>query len=343
MRIPCLAVALSLWASLLCAFEVEDHRLYPGTGDRMLRILSTGDLEVFEPYLRHFQRSRPDLSIDYTVVSSTVLHRAIHDGAEFDLALSSAMDLQFQLANDGFAQPYRSDVTQALPDWARWRDLIFAFTTEPAVMVVSLAHFEGFPLPGTRQELITLLRTHPERFNGAVGTYDVRESGLGYLFATQEARSSDAYWRLSEVMGRLEPRLYCCSGQMLDDVISGRLALAYNVLGSYADDRLGTEQAGAVQIIQMNDFANVMLRTAIIPSTADQTQAAGAFIDMLSTLGLRETPGDWPLPPLRQASRADGLGFGPIRLGPALLVYLDRLNRSAFVREWENAMEQEQP
>ena len=33
-------------------------------------------------------------------------------------------------------------------------------------------------------------------------------------------------------------------------------------------------------------------------------------------------------------------GFGPIRLGPALMVYLDALNRRAFLTEWENAMEQ---
>ena len=124
MRHTCLAILLSFVATLVAALEVEDHRLFPGTGDRILKVISTADLEVFEPYLRTFQASQPSLSIDYTVVSSTELHRAIRAGAEFDLALSSAMDLQFQLANDGFAQSHRSETTSALPDWARWRDLI---------------------------------------------------------------------------------------------------------------------------------------------------------------------------------------------------------------------------
>ncbi|SHH86811.1 extracellular solute-binding protein [Marivita hallyeonensis] len=336
----CLAFALMFWATVVAAQTIEDHRYYRGSTDVTLRIVSTADLEVFEPYLLTFQQDRPDVSIDYTVVSSAELHRAIKEGASFDLALSSAMDLQFQLANDGYAQSYRSDATEALPDWARWRDLIFAFTAEPAVVVLSSDRFDGLSTPSTRQELITLLRENPDTFRGAVGTYDVRESGLGYLFATQEARSTDAYWRLSEVMGRLDPQLYCCSGQMIDDVAEGRLALAYNVLGSYAAERVARDSGGRVQILRMQDFANVMLRTAIIPKTASQTDAAGAMIDMLATLGLRDEPETWPLPPLSLSGTGEAPDFGPIRLGPALMVYLDTLNRRAFLTEWEDAMEQ---
>lgn len=340
MRLACLAVALSLFATIAAAFEIEDNRFYPGTGPEILKIISTADLEVFEPYLLAFQAERPALSIDYTVVSSAVLYGAIRDDAPFDLALSSAMDLQFRLANDGFALPHASDRTDALPDWARWRDLIFAFTAEPAVVVLSADRFAGLDVPATRQELISLLRAHADRFQGAVGTYDIRDSGLGYLFATQEARSTDAFWRLSEVMGRLAPRLYCCSGQMIDDVAAGRLALAYNVLGSYAVERMARASGGRVKILQMQDFTNVMLRTALVPRTAENIEAAGAMIDMLADLGLRDGPGSWPLPPLRSSTDDAGGGFGPIRLGPALMVFLDPLNRRDFLGEWENAMVQ---
>lgn len=340
MRNACLAVLLICLASLVSALEIEDHRFFPGTGERVLHVISTADLDVFEPYLEAFQSSQPTLSIDYTVVSSTELYSAIRNGAAFDLALSSAMDLQFQLANDGFAISHRSEATAALPDWARWRDLIFAFTAEPAVVVLSTERFQGLDLPTTRQELVTILRDHPDRFEGAVGTYDVRDSGLGYLFATQEARATDAYWRLSEVMGRLNPQLYCCSGQMIDDVADGRLALAYNVLGSYAADRLARDSGGRVQVVGMQDFTNVILRTAIIPRTARETAGAGALIDMLASLGQREAPGNWPLPPLGYMGTDSRVDFGPIRLGPALMVYLDPLNRRAFLTEWENALEQ---
>src|SRR6056297_433259 len=341
MRFAGLAVVLSLWASLVAALEVEDHRRYEGTGDRTLRILSTADLEVFTRFLESFHSENPQITLDYTVASSAELHRGIRNGAEFDVAISSAMDLQFQLVNDGFARSHRSPVTDALPDWARWRDQIFAFTSEPAVVVISTEGFAGLAVPATRQELIALLRDHPDRFHGAVGTYDVRESGLGYLFATQEARATDAYWRLSEVMGRLDPLLYCCSGQMIDDVSNGRLALAYNVLGSYAADRLARDSEGRVRILRMTDFSNVILRTAIIPGGATEPQVAGDFIDGLLVIGLRDVSEDWPLPPLGDTREIARSGFGPIRLGPALMVYLDALNRRTFLEEWVNAIEQQ--
>lgn len=342
MRILGLACGLILWATgTVTALDIEDHRLFSGKGDRVLRVLSTTDLVVFAPYILGFQAVRPEISVDYTVVSSSDLHLAIRDGAQFDLAISSAMDLQFQLANDGSARPYRSDAVQDLPDWARWRDLIFAFTAEPAVVVINKDLFEGLDLPATRQDLIALLRDNPDRFAGALGTYDVRNSGLGYLFATQEDRATDAFWRLNEVMGRLEPQFYCCSSQMIDDVGAGRLTLAYNVLGSYAASRLATDEGDRMQILPLQDFTNVMLRTVLIPTTAQDIEAAGAMIDMLAALGMRDVAGHWPLPSLSLSGAWENTGFGPIRLGPALMVYLDPLNRRAFLTEWENALVQQ--
>jgi len=322
-------------------FEIEGRRLYPGTGEVVLRVISTADLEVFEPFVLRFQAANPGIGIDYVTASSAELNRAIRGGAAFDLALSSAMDLQFTLANDGLAQSYRSTVTDSLPDWARWRDQLFAFTAEPAVIVMNEAAFERLEVPRTRAELVTVLRDNPGRFAGRVGTYDPHTSGLGYLFATQEARASDAYWRLTEVMGRLDARLYCCSAQMIDDVASGQLALAYNVLGSYAAQRLDGDEGLAVLVLE--DFANVMLRTALIPATAVEIEAAGRMLDALLREGLSQ--GAEPvLPPLRaggpEESGADGSPFGPIRLGPALMVYLDRLNRESFLAAWDAAMEQ---
>ena len=342
MRFACLAaLGLSLVGPPVAALEIEDRLVIEGTGTATLRIISTADIEVFAPFLEAFHDANPAITLDYAAASSSDLYEAIADGATFDLAISSAMDLQFRLANDGFALPHRSDATDALPDWALWRDRIFAFAMEPAVVVIAADSLDGLPAPDTRQGLIALLRDHPDRFQGAVGTYDVRDSGLGYLFATQEARATDAYWRLSEVMGRLQPKLYCCSGQMLDDVAEGRLAVAYNVLGSYAADRIAQDSEGRVQILRMRDFSNVILRTALIPDTAEEPGLAGAFIDTLIGIGLRDEPGNWPLPPLQDISEEAGEGFGPIRLGPALMTYLDPLNRRAFLAEWTNAIEQE--
>ena len=162
------------------------------------------------------------------------------------------MDLQTKLANDGLAQRHSSGQTQDLPDWAVWNDMVFAFTQEPAAFVVSNAAFAGLPLPANRQELINTLRQNPEIFEGRVGTYDIRVSGSGYLFATQDARTSDTYWRLTEVMGTLDPELYCCTSDMIEDVANGKLAIAYNVLASYAEQ---SPPEDAFTIVLPSDFA----------------------------------------------------------------------------------------
>ena len=262
------------------------------------------------------------------------------EGAVFDLAISSAMDLQTKLANDGFAQPYTSAATSALPQWAVWRNLVFAFTQEPAVLVLSEADFQSLPMPSTREDLISLLRDHPEQFTARIGTYDVRLSGAGYLFATQDSRNSDSYWRLTEIMGRLDAKLYGGSGDMIRDVASGQLAMAYNVLGSYAASRL--QDFPGIRIVKFEDYTNVMLRTALIPSTASNPQESSVMLDFLATLSLRPAlTALTSLPPINPQDLGKNNADRPIRLGPGLLVFLDRLKKKSFLENWVSSIVQQ--
>ena len=338
-----LSVALNLWALATAfgasAFEIEDERLFPADGPT-LSILSTADLDIFTPILEGFQAENPGVAIRYVVASSAETMKAVaEEGAEFDVVISSAMDLQTKLANDGFAVPHESAATALLPDWARWRDQVFAFSQEPAVLVIARDRLGGAEPPRTRAELIDLLRADPDRFAGRVGTYDVRVSGLGYLFATQDSRISGAYWRLMEVMGRLGARLYCCSSRMIDGVAEGRLDLAYNVLGSYAARRLAGRED--VEIIRLADSTHLMLRTALIPKGAANEAAARAMIDFLAKLGARpDLAKASGLAPVSGEAISGNPALRPIRLGPGLLVFLDTLRRRSFLRSWTDAMEQ---
>lgn len=334
---------LSLLLSLVLVpvargFEIEEQsRFGPGETTNVLRVLSTADLAFIRPMLLPFLSKYPDVAVEYTVASSSEVMKAVFDESQsYDLVISSAMDLQTKLANDGLALSYTSQATQSLPDWANWGDQIFAFTQEPAAMVLSNKAFEGLELPRTRQELLSVLRQYPNLFDGKVGTYDVRQSGLGYLFATQDARTSETYWRLSEVMGLLNVRLYTSSATMIDAVVTGELAIAYNVLGSYAMNRADKT---AFTIVLPSDFTTVMLRTALIPVTAKRTDLAGRFIDHLIERTNEAGPS------LLQLGSADDQvdenSLRRIRLGPGLLVYLDKFKNRSFVNEWESAILQE--
>lgn len=324
-----LFVILLLLGTALRAEPWEDRQRFgPAEATATLRILSSTDTALIAPILRAFVQGRDSVAIEYFVAGTAELDTLFRQSPmRFDVVISSAMDLQFKLANDGFA--HRVDV-QGYPDWAHWRSSLFAFTTEPAAIVINREAFEGLDLPRTRQALIRTLRANAEQFRGRVGTYDVRRSGLGYLFATQDARASETYWRLMEVMGNLDAQLYCCSGEMIEDVAAGKILLAYNVLGSYAVAR--QDLAHQLEIVIPSDFQTIMMRTALVSA---QTERAGVATDFMQHL-LRAPGAGVSLPMLDLESDASAQATIPV--GPALLTYLDALKRRGFLAEWINAM-----
>ena len=138
-----------------------------------------------------------------------------------------------------------------------------------------------------------------------------------------------------EIFGNLSAQLSCCSGEMLDRLASGEIALAYDVLGSYAE---AWRDAGApIGIVLPSDYTLLMVRTALIPTTSDNAAAAADFIDyLLSDEGQRIIAHEAILSP----ALPDGVetALVPVRLGPGLLVYLDALKRRAFLSEWASAV-----
>jgi iron(III) transport system substrate-binding protein len=321
---------VACWAQIATAQIWEDQRVFnAGTATRTLRILSNTDTRFFAPIIDDFLATRPDIAVEYIVTGSAGLYDVFRaDPAAFDVVISSAMDLQFKLANDGYALRI-AGVDH--PAWAQWRQSLYAFSTEPAAIVINRAAFAGHPVPASRQDLIQALRARPDTFQARIGTYDVRQSGLGYLFATQDARASETYWRLTEVMGGLDARLYCCSGAMIDDLVSGKIAVAYNVLGSYASARTGVSDQ--IKVILPSDFPTTMMRSAFVSRATALPDIASGFMRHITEIQANPVrAAQFPLPPLDQN------GQPAITLDPALMTYLDRLKRRTFLQEWENAI-----
>ena len=323
------------------AAEFEADTVFPAGGAETARlsILATTDIVVFAPVVEGFQRANPGVAVRYAMIGSADLYDILAPGepAGFDLAISSAMDLQMKLANDGLALPHPVADPAALPRWARWQDRLFAVTQEPVGILVSRAALGDLPPPRSRQDLVALLRDHPDRFAGRIGTYDPAASGAGYLFATQDARLSDTFWRLAEQMGGLNPRLYASTGEMIDDVTAGRLAVAYNVLGSYAAPRVAANPD--LLLVEPEDHTLTLLRTAHVPKGAARPDLAGRFIDyLLSAEGRRALRDGAGLPPVDAAALARAPHHRPIRLDPGLLVFLDPLQRQRFLAEWSAAI-----
>ncbi len=68
-----------------------------------------------------------------------------------------------KLANDGCAAAHQSTDTARVPEHARWRDEVFGFTFEPAVIVYNrdLVPPPTFPAPATSLADLSAHRKHP--------------------------------------------------------------------------------------------------------------------------------------------------------------------------------------
>ncbi|MDR6772345.1 extracellular solute-binding protein [Azospirillum sp. BE72] len=357
-RAALLAVAFAavtvLWSPQQTAAQTVTQTITypaPGTARDRLRIHAATDRQAMEPLVLDFQRTHPDVTVEYVDVGTSELYaRAVKDAEtdKPDLLISSAADLQVKLVNDGHTRPHIPADSQFLPGWANWRNEAFGFTFEPAVIAYDRNRLAEDRVPRTRDALIRLLREDRANYGRLVATYDVTISGIGYLLASHDALLFSQYWQLVALMGNAQVRTACCSADLLDMVERGEALIAYNVLGSYARARAA---AGApIGIVMPEDYTLVISRVAVIPKSAPRPRLAGLFIDyLLSTRGQEVVADRSALYALsssvtREASAA-GLRSStvaplqPISLSAALLVFLDPLKRGTFLRQWRSAVQ----
>ena len=128
--------------------------------------------------------------------------------ATADLVISSAMDLQMKLANDGYAKRVNFTEIANWPNWAKWRNTAFALTYEPAVMIYHKPSFDGIEIPKTRAALSQFLSNNNNTFYGRIATYDIERAGLGFLFLARDEEHYRDIWQLVQAMGSSGVKLY---------------------------------------------------------------------------------------------------------------------------------------
>ncbi len=345
-----LLAALMVLLALSAAAQAETYHFpSPQPDAEELHIEGSGDIEAIAPLIEDFQSFNPSLSITYVDTLTNDLYARLVKacGTEepiADLVFSSSVDHIVKLANDGCARTHRSSETARVPPYARWRDEVFGFTFEPAVIVYNRALVPPEDVPRTRDALADLLRLKPDSYAGKVGTYDIARSGIGYLFAFFDAQESSIFGRLVEGFGRSHAKLYCCTGELLQEIEAGRILIGYNLLGSYAYGRL---KAGApIGIVLPSDYTLVLSRAAFIPKAARNAGAGRAFLDyLLSDRGQQVAlqrsfffAQGAPLPARIDAAEGAAQAIRPIPIGPDLLAAGDRQKRQRLLKAWSESV-----
>ena len=316
--------------ALLCPPAVADDwvedRWSLGPTPR-LQVYGTYDLSEFEPALRFFVESS-GLGVDYYVANSRDLDVQIVQPQRkgVDVVFSSALDLQMKATNDGFAKRF------AQPGDLQWRGALFQISLEPIVSVFNTDLIPWASNVTDRADLARRLRARTQGLPGGATLYDPQISGLGYLLSTQDSEQSDTFWELLAAFSEFGLSPQCCSSDMLKRVALGQSALAYNVLESYALDQVSFNPD--LEILRFADYQLVVPRTAWVPRGSERSDEAFAFIEFLRGSGQQQLPLQNRLQQLSSEQRAP---LKPIRLSPALILYLDDYKQRRFMRQWRRS------
>jgi iron(III) transport system substrate-binding protein len=308
-----------------------------------LRIDATTDQRGVQDLLESFKRLYPGIALEYHRPTSSELYAgllrdAAADHPTADLLISSAMDLQFKLVNDGFAQTYVSPEKPHLPSWAVWKDQVYAVTAEPIGFSYNRALMPAEEIPSSHAEFADLLRHKRDQYRGKIATTDPERSGTSYLYHTQDLLASRDTLDLVEALGQTQPKFYVSGAEITRKIASGEHLLAYNSVLERPSQipNLGT--------VFPNDYTLVTSRVALIPKVARHPASAKLFLDFLLSESGQVLLARHRMQPIRTGVAMDGSApspdvLRPIRFGPALLANLDEFRRQRVLRDWRHALE----
>lgn len=181
------------WGQLALAaehFAAKDTTLIA----QKMVIYSSLDANFINDIIEQFQQDYKNIEVEYHELQTfdiyeKVIQESDEDGVTADFVFSSAMDLQMKLANDGYAQNVDNVSLQALPPFARWRDMAFGVTNEPSVIVYNKQWFKDKKLPKTHDELAAFLNENNQQVYNKIATYDIERAGVGLFFMAQDKKT----------------------------------------------------------------------------------------------------------------------------------------------------------
>ncbi|MBB2484997.1 ABC transporter substrate-binding protein [Mitsuaria sp. WAJ17] len=354
-RRTCLALAAT---ALSCAALAQVPAGYPASYQSLIdaakkegkvTIYTPTDAAAGKPLVKEFESLYPGVKVEYMDMNSVELfNRFISETAagttSADVVWNSAMDQAVKLVAEGYAQPYESVESRALPAWAVYQKTAYGTTFEPLGLVYNKRLLPAADLPKTHADLVKLLAD--PRLQGKVTTYDIEKAGVGFLYLTADVHVNPTLtWDVVKAMAGAGVKLQSSSSTMMERISSGEQLLGYNMITSYAHAR-GKKDSN-IGYVLLKDHTLVMSRVAFIAKGAKNPNAAKLWLDyLLSRRGQTTLATASELYSIRsdvegemtaQALQKElGLTLRPIAIDQNLLTYLEQGKRLDFIKTWRS-------
>nr|WP_249157186.1 ABC transporter substrate-binding protein [Bradyrhizobium sp. KB893862 SZCCT0404] len=299
---------------------------------------------MFKAFTRKFGVVVEENALATSNLYSQVIAEAAANQVRSDVVWSASTDLQMALQVAGHAQVYVSEETSALPNWARYKDALFATSIEPVGFAYNTRMLQPDEVPHTYADLARFV-SESAKLQGRVATTDAEKSGLAYMLHANDAKlNPQPYWKLIAAMGKAGAKTYVSSANVMESVTSGENVLATHINGSYALEIQAKNPNLRAHFL--SNFTACM-RVSFINARAPRPNAAKLLQDfmlshegqsILAANGLPAARGDEGSSSLRELKDITGANVEPIKLDETLLENIDKGKRLAFVRDWKKAI-----
>jgi len=322
-----------------------------GVKEGQINVYSPTDADQASGLIKGFEAAFPGIKVKWNdVASGAVYNRVVSEAAAgqvgSDIVWSNGLDLQLELVEEGYAEPYKSVEASHIPVWAQYKDTAYSTTVEPIVFMYNKAVFKDTP-PKDHKQLAELLVSKPLDLQAKVATFDPEKSASAYTVMENDVAQDNNFWSLIDAFGKARGKVYSSSGQLREKVLSGEHPFAFNVNGAYAKGWAASSQNLAV--VYPEDYTIAASRTAFISKNAPSPNAAKLFLDYMLSKAGQEAVSKAGLPSVRNDISADnfdtvnkdaGGKLVPIKLDAALLEGLQASKRGEFFRKWKKALNQ---
>lgn len=320
-----------------------------GVKEGQINVYSPTDADQANGLIQGFEKAYPGITVKWNdVASGAVYSRVVSEAAAgqvgSDVVWSNGLDLQLQLVEEGFAEPYKSVEAANIPDWAQYKDAAYSTTVEPIVFMYNNKVFTGAP-PKNHKELAQLLVDKSSELQGKVTTFDPEKSASAYTVMETDVANDEGFWTLIEAFGKAKGKVYASSGQLREKILSGEHPLGFNVNGAYAKG--WAKSSPTLTIVYPDDYTVAASRTAFISKDAPNPNAAKLFLDYMLSKEGQKAVAEAGLPSVRSDVDADnwdtvnaeaGGKLVPIKLDAALLEGLQPAKRGEFFKNWKTSL-----